>query len=458
MKPKKSLVVILTAMVILFASGMALSACGDEAEDAGDAGPDSRNSELPAAAQRGSGVSAADFDFVMGTDLYAVPELAIPARGQTFNDPNFNTAITRVTDIDADGIEDPGISNEYARADPENSDGSLLILRGNGGNWYLYDAESFAMIERLPDEMLDAPEFEPRWDPDDPTVFYYLYQTELRSYNTDARASATVHDFATDVPGAAYITTGSEGDASLDRSYWCFMAEDDDGDTMAVVTYDRDNDSLAGRFTDFSGGIDYVSMDMSGSHCIIGWDERPMEAFSPDLSTSVDLPEGVLGHSDFTRTVDGRDVLVYQNTATDWIAMADLDTGEETNLIPIPFEINTDIGLHISGNSSATPGWVLVSTYGSKEPPPDGEHSWMDEQLFLLELRQNGRVWRIADTHCYTSLEYDAEKNYFAEAFAAINTTGTRVYFASNWEDMTEEYTDVYVVDLPDGWVSAVPQ
>lgn len=312
------------AVLVLLGGALSLalviSACGDDSEEAEQAGAPAGNGVLPAVSQRGSGVSAADFRFVTGTGLYAVPELAMPAKGQTFNDPDFNTPITRVTDVAADGIEDPGISNEYARSDPENSDGSMLILRGNWGTWYLYDARTLEMLERLPDDMLDAPEFEPRWDAADPDVFYYLYQTELRAFDTESRESTTIHEFAGDVPGAAYITTGSEGDASLDRRYWGFMAEDEDGETLAVVTYDRENDKVMGRFEDLDGGIDYVSMDMTGSHCIIGWDERSMEVFSPDFSSSVDLPEGVTGHSDFALTGNGTNVLVYQNTATDWIA------------------------------------------------------------------------------------------------------------------------------------------
>jgi hypothetical protein len=403
-------------------------------------------------------LSAAGFPFVTGAGLHDVPELAIPAKGETYKDGNFHTSITRITDVSADGIEDPGISNEYAKTDPENSDGSLLVLRGNWGTWYIYDAKTFERLERLPDDMIDAPELEPRWDPDDPGIFYYLYRSELRSYDTDTRESTTIHDFSSNYPEAANITTGSEGDASLDRRFWAFILQNDDNEPIGVAVYDKDTDRVIGRRESFPDSINFVSMDMSGRHCIIGYDSIPYQILPRDLAgDGVSLPEGAAGHGDAARTADGRDVLVYQNVATDAIAMADLDTGQETPLVAIPFEVNTDIGLHVSGNSAAAPGWVLVSTYGSKESPPGEERSWMDEQLFMLELKENSRVWRLADTHSYTSLDYTGDKVYFAEAFAAINTSGTRVYFASNWGDMSEEYTDVFVVDLPDDWAAAVP-
>ena len=124
--------------------------------------------------------------------------------------------------------------------------------------------------------------------------------------------------------------------------------------------------------------------------------------------------------------------------------MADLNTGLETQLVEIPFGENSDIGLHFSGNCAEKPGWALVSTYGAKNPPPNEKHTWMDTQIFMLELKQNPTVWRIAHTHAYTSKDYVGEKNYFAEAFATINKAGTRVYFGSNWDDYTAEYTDTY--------------
>ncbi|MDH7515831.1 MAG: T9SS type A sorting domain-containing protein, partial [Bacteroidota bacterium] len=93
----------------------------------------------------------------------------------------------------------------------------------------------------------------------------------------------------------------------------------------------------------------------------------------------------------------------------------------------------------------------------SKNPPEGQTHSWMDTQLFLVELKANPRIWRLAHTHAYTSLDFDGEKNYFAEAFAAINTAGTRVYFGSNWCDFTPDYSETYVVELPARWKELMP-
>jgi hypothetical protein len=237
------------------------------------------------------------------------------------------------------------------------------------------------------------------------------------------------------------------------------MVQDSSYNLISLIVYDRTSDSIIGqKSTGFPDEFDWCSMDMSGSHCIVGYGSIDyVQVFPPDLSASMDLPEGSNAHGDLALTAGGEDVFVYQNTATDYISMADLNTGAETQLIPIPFDVNTDIGLHFSGNCDETPGWVLVSTYGSFNPPEGESHSWMDCQLFMLELKSNPRIWRIAHTQSYTSQGYTGEKNYFAEAFAAINTSGTRVYWGSNWRDYTMDYTDTYVVELEANWVTEMP-
>jgi hypothetical protein len=162
------------------------------------------------------------------------------------------------------------------------------------------------------------------------------------------------------------------------------------------------------------------------------------------------LPPGATGHMDVAFTADSTDVIVYQSNTTDWIAMSDLNSGVEIPLVEIPFSLNTDIGLHMSGNCAAVPGWALISTSGARNAQHGMMHSWMDNLLFMCELKANPRVVKLTQTRCYTGM--NPQPNYFAEAYATINRAGTRVYFGSNWGDYTQDYTDAYEVDLPAGW------
>lgn len=396
------------------------------------------------------------FNFVMGPDSYIPSDTTMPQKGTKFIDPNFHTQIVRITDK-SDGYSGAGIENEYSKVDPENSDGAYVILRGNDGEWYLYDASTFQMKEHLAG-ITGGEEPEPRWDALNPKIFYYLCGTELRSYHIGTDASTTIHDFNKEFPSAAYISTKSEGDASLDRRFWSFMVEDSSYSVTSVIVFDRTSNSIVGKKNGFPDSVNWVSMGMSGKHCVIGYDTHVTQVFSKDFSTGINLPEGANGHMDFALTPADKDVMVYQNTATDWIAMADLGTGVETPLVKIPFDVNSDIGLHFSGNCADTPGWVLVSTYGSKNTPLGENHSWMDTQLFMVELRANPNIWRIAHTHSYTHLDYTDEKNYFAEAFASINTRGSKIYFGANWGHFNTDYTDTYQVTLPTEWFTTIPE
>ncbi len=374
---------------------------------------------------------------------------ALPAKGVFFPDSLYNSSLARITDKTADGYSGPGIENEYARADAENSDGAGVILRGQDGEWYLYDRSGRRMAAHLAN-LGSGEEPEPRWESNAPLQFYYLNGTELRCYDLSDNTFTTIHDFRSRFPDASFITTKTEGDASLDRRYWCLMVEDSAFNVLAVVCYDRDLDAVAGVKTSFPDRINWVSMDMSGSHCIVGYESSPAQAFSRDFATMTQLPAGATGHMDLAWTADSTDVMVFQSNTTDSITMVDLNTGAATPLLAIPFDVNTDIGLHFSGNCARTPGWCLVSTYGAENPTAGQSHSWMDNLLFMVELKADPRVVKVCRTRCYTGRS--PQPNYFAEAYATVNRAGTRVYFGSNWGDYTPDYTDVYEVDLPADW------
>lgn len=414
------------------------------------------------------------FNFVLGTNTYSLPSLTLPAKGGSVTDPNFNLTITRVTDKNIDGYSGPGIENEYAKMDPENCDGTLLILRGNDGEWYLYNTATFQMIKHL-NILSGLHDPEPRWDPSNPKIFYTPYGTELRSYNVDTDAFSTIHDFKNDFPTADYIFSNTEGDASVDRRYWFFIVRHIDTvsgshQDVAVVCYDKTQNLIVGqKNAPFKDEINWVGMDMSGNHCIIGYGTQETQVFPRNLSSVKDLPTGAVGHMDLAQTVDGKDVMVYQNNVTDWIAMADLDNpATEINLVEIPFGVNPDIGLHVSGNCAQIPGWALISTYGSKNPPSGKSHSWMDTQLFMVELKANPRIWRLAFTQCFTWLDAPppgAESTYYYEAFATINTKGTKIYYGSNWgigvtnnySTPLSNYTDGFEISLPASWNTRMP-
>jgi hypothetical protein len=375
------------------------------------------------------------------------PEL--PAKGFFFPDSLYGADLARISD-QSDGYSGHGIQNEYARADAWNADGTRLVLRGNDGVHYLYNGTTYALERSLAD-IGSMQEMEPRWHETDPDVFYYFLGSQLRNYDLAADSSTLVHDFSVEFPGCGNITTGVEGDASGDRRLWCLMIADSAFGLLAVCTYDMTLDSIPGSLTSFPDAVNHVTMDATGDRAVIGWDSRPFVSYASDFSDPVEMPAGAMGHADIALSAAGRDVIVYQNVSTDYIEMADLLTGAATQLLELPFSTNLDIGMHISGNCYATPGWVLISTYGAENPSPGGSHSWMDNLLFMLELKSAPRILKLCGTNCYTGT--NPRPNYFAEAFASINRAGTKAVVGSNWGRLSpEDYTDAYEVRLPTGW------
>ncbi len=93
--------------------------------------------------------------------------------------------------------------------------------------------------------MLNGPagDAEPQWDPTDPKSLFWIPINGgmvLNKLNVETNVSTTAASFAGKLPWAdvARVWTKSEGSASADGRYWCFMAETDDFVTRGVFTYD----------------------------------------------------------------------------------------------------------------------------------------------------------------------------------------------------------------------------
>jgi hypothetical protein len=158
----------------------------------------------------------------------------------------------------------------------------------------------------------------------------------------------------------------------------------------------------------------------------------------------------IVGHADPVLDTDGREVLAYQDIDTDHIAMLDLESGVITALWPIDFQ-HSAIGLHFSGRAFRRPGWVLVSTSNGARP----SYTWMDDQIFAVELKEGGRVVRLAHTH--SMYDENIEHDYWAEPHASVNRDFTQIVFTSNWGRSGMAEVDMYMIRLPVDWRERLP-
>lgn len=398
---------------------------------------------------------SADYSSALSDQVYALPNpVELPPVGKPFKDPAFGTEITRITDIQHGNpvTKAKGIVNEYARTDPVNADGSLLLLHGTNGTWFLYDMKTL----KSKGSILGQGQLEPRWHATDPGVLFYTKGPKFIKYHVKSRKTEVLYDAKNDYPNASELTGKGESDGSADSRYWAFMVlhykkELKKNEFLDWIVFDAEKNEVMSRYATTPAanvtGANTVTMSMSGKYVLV--ETNPTQVFDRDFSNGRILP-GRFGHGDLAQTKDGRDVFVAQNTKNDHISMVYLDTLEEVKLMFIPFQPPekggvTYQGFHVSGNSLKTPGWVLVSTYGRSNTAS----YWSDGALFLLELKPNGRHLRIAHTNAKTS---KGGKDYWSEAFATIDRQGKYVFWGSNWGITGKGYADVYKATLPETW------
>jgi len=274
-----------------------------------------------------------------------------------------------------------------------------------------------------------------------------------------------VHDFGADFPrqSLAAVWTRYEGSPSADGRYWGLTAEDQDWVPVAFLVYDLQQDKVVAK-RDVRGmpgveDIDNVSIsplgdffvaDFSDHYCQrgqLGTDEQPCGymVYGRNLRNGRGLLR-ISGHLDLALDAQGREVAVFGDIDTDNVSMVDLRTREVTPLWAIDFSY-TSIGMHFSGRAFRGPGWAVLSTH-------DGDtasHTWMDDRVFAIELRPNGRVVRLAHTHSLVDEAQDHD--YWAEPHASVNPDLTRILFTSNWGRSGTEEVEMFLVELPPAWL-----
>lgn len=404
--------------------------------------------------------------FITDFGVRQMPAMTELAARVPLRDPVFGTCIVRVTnrktDLEAGDASD-GLKNEYSRVQSFNVNGTRLIARGIAGAWYLYDAQTLQVLGQLPIDI------DPRWSGTSPNIIYSTSDTRLMSYNISTGKQAVVHNFGADLPGynAIIVWTRYEGSPSADGRFWGFMAEDHNWLTVAFLVYDIQTDRVIAlrdlrKWTNEAREIDSVTISPLGNFFLayldkyckpgqLGSDANPcgFMVYDRDLRNGRSLLR-IVGHSDLALDTQGHEVLVYQDIDTDHIAMLDLATGVVTPLWPIDFS-SIAIGLHFSGRAFRVPGWALVSTY-------DGDptaYTWMDDQVFAIELKAGGRVVRLAHTH--SLVDENQEHDYWAEPHASVNQDFTRVLFTSNWGRSGTAEVEMYMIELPQGWLVKLP-
>ncbi len=366
----------------------------------------------------------------------------------SYVDPAYGTRIYKATAA-ADFAGATHVRHEYSRRQAFNADNSRFLGSASNGYWVLYDGATFRMLPRsgtggsLRGLVGDA---EPIWHPTDPRILFYYQGLVWQAKDVETDRDTVMADFRGRLPwpAATHVWTKAEGTSSADGRYWAFMATSYDearrtSTIHGLVSYDRQLDRIVGTLdaSAFGGAMpDHISITPSGRWVVPSWafdKALGTRAYPLDFSSWRLLHEDS-EHSDLAIGPGGEDYYVYTDYGTGAIRARDVATGAAFDLMPLYPREGTGYAAHVSGQAFGRPGWVVVSTYadttryGAVVPDPQLEP--MYRKVMLAELKPGGR--RLSVAHTRAAGNYGG---YFGEHQATISRDGTRILFATNFDD-----------------------
>lgn len=372
-----------------------------------------------------------------------------PRPGETYADPAFGTRITRVTDTSLENGR-----HEYSRFDPLNSDRSLILLGPDRPGVY---RTSHAPYNAKPPirELRDCDE--PRWDPAEPRTLWFTREKRLLRMDVSTGKETVVKDFARDPALKAVladrrvwrITRADEGEASRDLRWWAFFVQAGDAvdyRMLHMFTWDRATDAVLGQtpLAPAERELDWIGMSPLGHTVLIGGLHdnggrlQGLTMANRELTRFHRL-DYTTAHADVGTDASGAEVVVMQNTRTDYIDMIPLSWAtrpilenggsyEGTGRTPLVRLFSSDesphglvSGVHVSANC---PGWCVVSTHLEYS---DQGQNWLDNVLLLVRLDSGApKAWYLAQV-------FSTRGEYWEESHATLSRDGSTVLWATNW-------------------------
>ena len=369
---------------------------------------------------------------------YQIPT-NVPNYLQPFTDPVTNNTVTRISDESVFGCDCSKLRHRYAKNQPWNADGTLIMTDGSpskilDGNTYqvLYESNTKAL-----------------WSNTEPN---YTYDAAANSAfvkkNIVTGVTTTLRTFS----NYSSISVGNnEGNLSNDDRYVALIGTS--GANKTVIIYDILNDNIISTRSLGTANIDWVSVSQSGNFVVIsGYADgsgpnQGIKSYDKFMNNERHLYNG-RPHGDIGYDAQGNEVYVaYQGINGYSLSYARLDNGVKQGLFPYT-GANGDRGLwggHISTRNINRPGWAYVSEQGH---PSDINRYEATREIFAIKLDNSQTIERFAKHN--SNLNANAAYNH--QAHGVPNRDGTRVIFASNWDDTNlknNSYPLLWVVESP---------
>ena len=418
---------------------------GDPAPSSDAKAPELAGVSTPTASVGAEATSTSLYPALVQPRALPAPSLAMPSYLVPQLNPNTGTSVVRVTDPGTFGASDvKTLRHAYAKSQPWNADGSLLLL-GFTYPGYLLDGRSFRYLRRV-NQPSDAV-----WSNTDPNLMYGTAADTGNFVSYDVRTNQSTVLRAFQQYTALRLGSG-EGNLGNDDRRVALFGKNVQGNVDAFV-YDLVTDSVTGVLSlplDWSQVQNMASsMSQSGSFVVIEYGSggtgfmQGKKVHDIQMNLLRTISPGT-GHSDFGYDTSGNEVMVAAddpfggNDRSFW--MIRLSDGVRTKVLD-----GSAIGwqTHVSCRATSRPGYCYVSTFFAS---PASDYDWapLYNQGFAIRLDGSLRI------EPFTQLMHGANTDYRRQPHIVPNRDGSLVLWASDWNDPSADATvHTYVAGRP---------
>ncbi|MBU2938614.1 T9SS type A sorting domain-containing protein [Lacinutrix sp. C3R15] len=369
-------------------------------------------------------------------DSYEAPTGAFPDYLESFTEDLSGSTITRISDKNVFGTSSIRVRHNYAKDQTWNSDGSLIKLAGYPAA--ILDGETFDFLY-----WRDIPSYG-RWANTEPNYMYGTPGNQFVKFNVLNNTRVTLRTFS----DYSSLDFGyGEGNQSNDDRYVGLIGQN--GSDRTLIVYDIQEDQIVGtKNIGSSGDLDWFSVSQLGNFAVVSWRTDGSGATAGLKSYDLNFQNerhiyDITAHGDLGIDAYGNDVMVAYEGPDGWsndsyVYCARLDGQGITPLFQYPGGI---WGGHISCRNTDRPGWAYVSEQCCTS------HDVASREIFAIKLDDSGIIER------YTKHNNDVSPGNGHSTMAVPNRDGTKILFASNWDD-----SSIMQDANPPAWVLEYPQ
>jgi hypothetical protein len=379
-------------------------------------------------------------DLDSSTTTHTTGVLAKPGYLTYSTDPTFNTRIIRITDDSGNAVGGTGLvwtdvsRHFYSKVSPWSAEDKYIMLitnfSFNGGHNVFLDGSTYEVLFARDIGNTGYGNF--RWHPQDPETAFFTDGAQLKSVNV----LTGVETVEGTLPRYTQMDFGNyEGNFTRDGTKVALWGNvSGTGDVEAFVYDLTANTQSTVLDLGLGNDVDWVSITPGGEYVLIEWISPAVtRVYNLNMQQVAEYRQFV-SHQDIGYDHGGKLISVgyVDGPLADEVGHVNLLTFiPTTEYTPL----HTGEGLwHSSMRNTELDGWI----YSSIRPDMSGPYQ---DEIITVSAR-GGTVFRWGHMH-------STDIDYFAEPHPSPSRDGTRVLFASSWDESDGRPVSTYVVEMP---------